>query len=53
MADTDNGGRPSVLTPESRKKILSALRCGLSRAAATRPAARLAAPPPASGRRST
>ena len=34
MADTDKGGRPSVLTPEARKKILAALRCGLSRAAA-------------------
>lgn len=28
------GGRPSVLTPEVRKKLLSGLRCGLSRAAA-------------------
>ncbi len=34
MADTDKGGRPSVLTPEAQKKILAALRCGLSRAAA-------------------
>lgn len=28
------GGRPSVLTPEVRRKLLSGLRCGLSRAAA-------------------
>ena len=28
------GGRPSVLTPEVRKKLLAGLRCGLSRAAA-------------------
>ena len=27
------GGRPSVLTPEVQKRILSGLRCGLSRAA--------------------
>jgi len=28
------GGRPSALTPEVRAKVLAALRCGLSRAAA-------------------
>lgn len=28
------GGRPSVLTPETQEKILAALRCGVSRAAA-------------------
>ena len=28
------GGRPSALTPDVRNKVLAALRCGLSRAAA-------------------
>lgn len=28
------GGRPSALTPEVQRKVLAALRCGLSRAAA-------------------
>jgi hypothetical protein len=31
---TGEGGRPSKLTPEVRKKLLDGLRCGLSRAAA-------------------
>lgn len=34
MTGENVGGRPSVLTPEVRKKLLAGLRCGLSRAAA-------------------
>lgn len=34
MTGENVGGRPSVLTPEVRRKLLAGLRCGLSRAAA-------------------